>query len=120
MVKAAGKYYADVIRHETLRKRTSVTAEDLIKAISETYRIASGGDKEDSDDDSVKETSLVTGVFPYKCYNCGEQGHITKDCPEKKKKRRPGKFTGACDLCGEIGHRKKDCWEDQVNANKRP
>ena len=48
MVEAAGKYYADVIRHETLRKGTSVTAEDLIEAMSETYRIAGGGDKEDS------------------------------------------------------------------------
>ena len=34
VVKAAGKYYADVIRHEILRKRTTVTAEDLIEAMT--------------------------------------------------------------------------------------
>ena len=43
-----------------------MTAKDLSETMSETYRIAGGGDKEDSDDDadSVKETALVTGVFP--------------------------------------------------------
>ena len=50
VVKTAGKYYADVIQHKTLRKGTGLTAEDLIEAMSETCRIAGGGDKENSDD----------------------------------------------------------------------
>ena len=69
MVKAAGKHYADAIISETLRKGTSATAEDLIEAMSETYRMAGGGDKEDSDEyvNSVKETALATEDFQYKC-----------------------------------------------------
>ena len=65
VVKAAGKYYANVIRNETLRKGSSMTAEDLIETMSKTYRIADGGDKEDSDDDvdSASKTVLVTGAF---------------------------------------------------------
>ena len=69
LVTAAGEYYADVIRNETLGKGSSVTAEDLIEAMGKTYRTAGGCDKEYSDDDtdSVNETALVAGAFKYKC-----------------------------------------------------
>ena len=58
VVKAAGKYYADVIQQGTSRKGTSMTAEDLIEVMSETYR-ADGCAREDTDDDadSVNETA---------------------------------------------------------------
>ena len=65
MVEAAEKYYADVIRNDTLRKGSSMTTEDPIEVMSETCRIAGGVDKKDSDDeDSVPDTALVSGNFP--------------------------------------------------------
>ena len=113
MVKAAGKHYAQCIRAETLRVGASVTADDLIEAMSETYRIAGGCDKDNSDKDTGvhgNETALVTGSFQYNCYNCGKNGHKAQDCQEKKKERTqgmPGKFCGICDDCGGYGHRNK-------------
>ena len=54
--------------------------------MNQTYRIAGGGDKKDSDEDadSVNETALATGDFQYNCYNCRKQDHKANKCPEKK------------------------------------
>ena len=92
VVKAAGKYYADIIRQETLKKGTGVTAEDLIQAMSDTYRIDSGVKEDSHDDDKhVNETALVTGTFPYKCYNC-EVSKVTEH--KKFRKRRKNEQQG--------------------------
>ncbi|RMZ84299.1 hypothetical protein DV738_g719, partial [Chaetothyriales sp. CBS 135597] len=36
------------------------------------------------------------------CHNCGQDGHMSRECPEPKK-------MGACFNCGEDGHSKADC-----------
>ncbi|AAF22307.1 gag protein [Human immunodeficiency virus 1] len=42
-----------------------------------------------------------------KCFNCGKEGHIAKNC------RAPGKK--GCWKCGREGHQMKDCTERQAN-----
>nr|AIA62146.1 gag protein [Human immunodeficiency virus 1] len=42
-----------------------------------------------------------------KCYNCGKEGHIAKNCRAPKKK--------GCWKCGKEGHQMKDCNDRQAN-----
>eukprot|EP00928_Gymnodinium_smaydae_P062000 TRINITY_DN45953_c0_g1_i1.p1 TRINITY_DN45953_c0_g1~~TRINITY_DN45953_c0_g1_i1.p1 ORF type:complete len:1125 (-),score=130.88 TRINITY_DN45953_c0_g1_i1:115-3108(-) len=41
-------------------------------------------------------------VIQVRCHNCGEVGHIQKDCPHAKQERR-------CRGCGQLGHLQSDC-----------
>nr|AKN89894.1 gag protein [Human immunodeficiency virus 1] len=42
-----------------------------------------------------------------KCFNCGKEGHIAKNCRAPRKK--------GCWKCGKEGHQMKDCSERQAN-----
>nr|QIX13664.1 gag protein [Human immunodeficiency virus 1] len=42
-----------------------------------------------------------------KCFNCGKEGHIAKNCRAPRKK--------GCWKCGKEGHQMKDCIERQAN-----
>nr|QQN95369.1 gag protein [Human immunodeficiency virus 1] len=42
-----------------------------------------------------------------KCFNCGKEGHIARNCRAPRKK--------GCWKCGKEGHQMKDCHERQVN-----
>jgi len=117
VVNAGGEKYSDVIIMATNKAGSgNVTADDLIEAMGEKWRIMDGS-KEMSN--LVLETSLA-GVekkwFPFVCYNCGEKGHRANDCPEKTRK-----WTGfSCKHCGRKGHVEKDCWDKEENKDKRP
>ena len=107
---AAGAIYADTILQEAKildAKGEATTADALIEAMSERFRISGGGNTDEShkEDAGGKETRLVAGdYFPGTCHNYGEKGHKSVDCP----KQRQG-FSGKCNLCNCRGHREKDC-----------
>ncbi len=47
------------------------------------------------------------------CFNCGEEGHMSRDCSKPKKENRGGdrerKRKRGCYNCGEDGHMNRDC-----------
>nr|ASU62666.1 gag protein [Human immunodeficiency virus 1] len=44
---------------------------------------------------------------PVKCFNCGKEGHIARNCRAPRKR--------GCWKCGQEGHQMKDCTERQAN-----
>ncbi|KFA73390.1 hypothetical protein S40288_09028 [Stachybotrys chartarum IBT 40288] len=46
------------------------------------------------------------------CMNCGEVGHISKDCTTEKRERPPAI---PCSNCGTEGHRLRDCPEPRID-----
>nr|BAH09847.1 gag protein [Human immunodeficiency virus 1] len=42
-----------------------------------------------------------------KCFNCGKEGHLARNCRAPRKK--------GCWKCGKEGHQMKDCTERQAN-----
>ncbi|XP_010514723.1 PREDICTED: protein AIR2 [Camelina sativa] len=65
------------------------------------------------------------------CYSCGEQGHITVNCPTPTKRRKPCFICGSlehgarqcskghdCYICKKSGHRAKDCPNKYKSGSK--
>jgi hypothetical protein len=114
IMKAAGKYYSDTIQSKTRAiKRASgtVTCDDLIQAMTESFSIC--GNKElDSDDEDNVALAATSFLFNGNCNICGKQGHKASKCCEKHKIK--------CEHCGKTGHKKEFCWKLETNKSKRP
>ena len=55
---------------------------------------------------------FCVGKYPYaKCFICGEQGHLSNQCPDNPRGLYPN--GGCCGTCGSVELFKKDCPELQ-------
>jgi len=128
IVKTAGHYYRDVIQNETARINATggaVTAEDLIEAMSENWRIGGGTSTTSKEVDDSEPTDValsdVPGAFANrKCFKFGEKGHMAQNCTKTGTSQNNGPCGGNCYECGKRRHRKDRCWELKQNAHLRP
>lgn len=50
----------------------------------------------------AREKATTSQLGLRRCFNCGEEGHISRSCPRRQK-------NGKCFNCGEDGHFMRDC-----------
>nr|ACP18904.1 gag protein [Human immunodeficiency virus 1] len=55
----------------------------------------------------LMQRSNFRGPKRIKCFNCGKEGHLARNCRAPRKK--------GCWKCGQEGHQMKDCTERQAN-----
>ncbi|XP_055933116.1 probable ATP-dependent RNA helicase vasa-like isoform X2 [Argiope bruennichi] len=53
------------------------------------------------------------------CFNCGEEGHMSRDCPTKRSGGNSGSRGGACYKCNEEGHMARDCPNSESTGRSR-
>merc|ERR1719440_2677709 len=58
---------------------------------------------------------LGRGGRPQVCYNCGQEGHISAECPNPKVEGGVKK----CYNCGELGHISADCPQPKKEREPR-
>ncbi|KAG1661119.1 Zinc finger CCHC domain-containing protein 9 [Nymphon striatum] len=70
-----------------------------------------------STEHSIMQCHIKTSNFPFaKCFICGEQGHLSRKCPDNPRGLYPN--GGCCKNCGSVEHFKKDCPKLQDKATE--
>ena len=117
----APEQYQSVIASVQLEKCDELTLYDLEDSMNQVWRQKNAASKKTAEDASEIALSAVSGK---KCWNCGETGHITKNCPKKGGGKGRGNNSNnnnsgkTCSMCGKQGHEEKDCWSNPKNAGK--
>lgn len=100
------------------------TVEKIIEKIATDIEESEGDDENEFNSDSDSDEfgdgeALNAGVKRYfiensgpKCFNCGESGHVLKDCPASS--------TVPCNLCGQVGHTRFNCPQEVCYNCSRP
>jgi len=77
-----------------------------------------GGGRDRDDDDAFANfggRDRGGGGSDQGCFNCGEVGHMSRDCDAPRKPKGGGKSRGGgdqeCFNCGQVGHMSRDCDE---------
>jgi len=76
-----------------------------------------GGGRDRDDDDAFANfgRNRGGGGGDQECFNCGEVGHMSRDCDAPRKPKGGGKSRGGSDQecfnCGQVGHMSRDCDE---------
>lgn len=120
VVNASGEQYADTILMATNKAGSSVTAEDLIDAMGEKWRITSGSKETEEQPLETALSVINKKPFKFSCYSCGDKGHRANECPKKKAEWTGFSNNRVCNHCGRRGHEEKDCWDKEENKHKRP
>ncbi|TMW69639.1 hypothetical protein Poli38472_001795 [Pythium oligandrum] len=59
--------------------------------------------------DRVTSKNTMDAIDSRKCHNCGNTGHLRRDCPEAPSTEGGFNSGAACFGCGKFGHLKRDC-----------
>ena len=98
---------------KVIKAETVLNLENLVKVAEEVVEPASIVDKKVIKAETVLNLENLVKVAEAEgraCFNCGEEGHQSRDCPEPRKPREGGGGGGrACFNCGEEGHQSREC-----------